>query len=63
MNLNELRDNDGARPKGKTSGRGVKGQKSHSCASIGGFEGVRCKITIVYPSEDLHILSQKKLQQ
>lgn len=51
MKLNELRDNDGARPdkkrlgrgigsgKGKTSGRGVKGQKSRSGASIGGFEG------------------------
>lgn len=51
MKLNELKDNDGARPdkkrlgrgigsgKGKTSGRGVKGQKSRSGASIGGFEG------------------------
>jgi len=51
MKLNELRDNDGARPdkkrlgrgigsgKGKTSGRGVKGQKSRSGSSIGGFEG------------------------
>jgi len=51
MKLNELRDNEGARPdkkrlgrgigsgKGKTSGRGVKGQKSRSGSSIGGFEG------------------------
>jgi large subunit ribosomal protein L15 len=51
MKLNELRDNAGARPdkkrlgrgigsgKGKTSGRGVKGQKSRSGSSIGGFEG------------------------
>lgn len=51
MKLNELRDNAGARPdkkrlgrgigsgKGKTSGRGVKGQKARSGASIGGFEG------------------------
>lgn len=51
MKLNELRDNDGSRPdkkrlgrgigsgKGKTSGRGVKGQKSRSGSSIGGFEG------------------------
>lgn len=51
MKLNELKDNAGARPdkkrlgrgigsgKGKTSGRGVKGQKSRSGASIGGFEG------------------------
>ncbi|MBH1989590.1 MAG: 50S ribosomal protein L15 [Alphaproteobacteria bacterium] len=51
MKLNELRDNEGSRPdkkrlgrgigsgKGKTSGRGVKGQKSRSGSSIGGFEG------------------------
>lgn len=51
MKLNELRDNAGARPdkkrlgrgigsgKGKTSGRGVKGQKARAGASIGGFEG------------------------
>ncbi len=51
MKLNELKDNAGARPdkkrlgrgigsgKGKTSGRGVKGQKSRSGSSIGGFEG------------------------
>jgi large subunit ribosomal protein L15 len=51
MKLNELRDNEGARftkkrlgrgigsGKGKTSGRGVKGQKSRAGASIGGFEG------------------------
>lgn len=51
MKLHELRDNAGARPDkkrvgrgigsgvGKTSGRGVKGQKSRSGSSIGGFEG------------------------
>lgn len=51
MKLNELRDNEGSRPLrkrvgrgigsgiGKTSGRGVKGQKSRAGASIGGFEG------------------------
>lgn len=51
MKLNELRDNEGARKrrmrvgrgigsgKGKTSGRGVKGQKSRTGVSIGGFEG------------------------
>lgn len=51
MKLNELRDNDGARPKfkrigrgigsgkGKTSGRGVKGQKARSGVSLNGFEG------------------------
>jgi large subunit ribosomal protein L15 len=51
MNLNELRDNAGARPKykrvgrgigsgkGKTSGRGVKGQKAREGVSLNGFEG------------------------
>ena len=51
MKLNEIRDNEGAHKKrmrvgrgpgsgkGKTSGRGVKGQKSRSGVAIGGFEG------------------------
>ena len=51
MKLNELRDNDGAARKqkrvargpgsgkGKTAGRGIKGQKSRSGVAIGGYEG------------------------
>jgi large subunit ribosomal protein L15 len=51
MKLNEIRDNEGARKgrmrvgrgigsgKGKTSGRGQKGQKSRSGVAIKGFEG------------------------
>ncbi|GJD52294.1 50S ribosomal protein L15 [Methylobacterium crusticola] len=51
MKLNEIRDNDGATKnrmrvgrgigsgKGKTAGRGVKGQKARSGVSIKGFEG------------------------
>lgn len=51
MQLNELKDNDGARHrkmrvgrgigsgKGKTAGRGQKGQKSRSGVAIKGFEG------------------------
>jgi len=51
MKLNELRDNEGARKnrirvgrgissgKGKTAGRGQKGQKSRSGVSIHGFQG------------------------
>ncbi|WP_321339765.1 50S ribosomal protein L15 [Breoghania sp.] len=51
MKLNDLRDNPGATPsrtrvgrgigsgKGKTGGRGVKGQKSRSGVAIKGFEG------------------------
>jgi large subunit ribosomal protein L15 len=51
MKLNELRDNAGATKKrmrvgrgpgsgkGKTAGRGIKGQKSRSGVSINGYEG------------------------
>jgi large subunit ribosomal protein L15 len=51
MKLNEIRDNPGARlkskrlgrgigsGKGKTSGKGVKGQKAREGVSINGFEG------------------------
>ena len=51
MKLNEIRDNDGARykskrlgrgigsGKGKTSGKGVKGQKAREGVSLNGFEG------------------------
>lgn len=51
MKLNEIKDNAGARKgkirvgrgigsgKGKTGGRGVKGQKSRTGVSINGFEG------------------------
>ncbi len=51
MRLNQLRDNPGARKermrvgrgigsgKGKTAGRGVKGQKSRTGVAIKGFEG------------------------
>jgi len=51
MKLNELRDNDGATKKrmrvgrgpgsgkGKTAGRGIKGQKSRSGVSINAYEG------------------------
>lgn len=51
MKLHELRDNDGATRKkkrvargpgsgkGKTAGRGIKGQKSRSGVALGGYEG------------------------
>lgn len=51
MKLHELHDNDGATKskkrvargpgsgKGKTAGRGIKGQKSRSGVAIGGYEG------------------------
>jgi large subunit ribosomal protein L15 len=51
MKLNELHDNPGAAKKqkrvargpgsgkGKTAGRGIKGQKSRSGVALGGYEG------------------------
>ena len=51
MKLNELRDNEGAARKkkrvargpgsgkGKTAGRGIKGQKSRSGVALNGYEG------------------------
>ena len=51
MKLHELRDNEGAAPKkkrvargpgsgkGKTAGRGIKGQKSRSGVALNGYEG------------------------
>lgn len=61
MRLNELRDMDGATKKkirvgrgigsgkGKTGGRGVKGQKSRSGVAIKGFEGGQMPIHMRLP--------------
>lgn len=61
MKLNELSDNTGARKnrmrvgrgigsgKGKTAGRGVKGQKSRSGVAIKGFEGGQMPIHMRLP--------------
>ncbi len=61
MKLNEIRDNDGARPKfkrigrgigsgkGKTSGRGVKGQKARTGVTLNGFEGGQLPIYRRFP--------------
>lgn len=61
MKLNEIADNPGARPKlmrvgqgvgsgkGKTGGRGVKGQKSRRGVSINGFEGGQMPIHMRTP--------------
>ena len=61
MKLNELSDNPGARKartrvgrgigsgKGKTGGRGVKGQKSRSGVAINGFEGGQMPIHMRLP--------------
>lgn len=69
--LNELRDNDGARykfkrvgrgigsGKGKTSGRGVKGQGSRSGVSLHGFEGGQMPIFRRLPKRGFHNLFAK----
>jgi len=83
MKLNELRDNEGARKsrtrvgrgigsgKGKTGGRGVKGQKSRSGVSINGYEGGQMPIyrrlpkrgfTNPFPT-DYNIVSIARLEQ
>lgn len=61
MKLNQLSDNQGARTtrmrvgrgigsgKGKTAGRGVKGQKSRSGVAIKGFEGGQMPIHMRLP--------------
>ena len=61
MTLNELRDNPGARykakrlgrgigsGKGKTSGKGVKGQKAREGVSLNGFEGGQLPIYRRFP--------------
>jgi len=68
MKLNDLRDNPGARKKpitvgrgigsgkGKTSGRGVKGQKARSGVSIRGFEGGQMPIHRRMPKRGFKML-------
>jgi large subunit ribosomal protein L15 len=71
MRLNELRDNDGATKlrtrigrgigsgKGKTGGRGVKGQKSRSGVSIKGFEGGQMPIHMRLPKRGFNKPNRK----
>ncbi|MBP0494386.1 50S ribosomal protein L15 [Pararoseomonas indoligenes] len=70
--LNELRDNAGARPKfkrigrgigsgkGKTGGRGVKGQKARSGVSLNGFEGGQLPLYRRLPKRGFHNLFRKE---
>ncbi|MEP3277168.1 MAG: 50S ribosomal protein L15 [Stappiaceae bacterium] len=82
MKLNELQDNDGAAVtrtrvgrgigsgKGKTGGRGVKGQKSRSGVAIKGFEGGQMPLHRRLPkrgfknifSKDFNIVSLGRVQ-
>jgi large subunit ribosomal protein L15 len=66
MNLSELRDNPGARlkskrlgrgigsGKGKTSGKGVKGQKAREGVALNGFEGGQLPIYRRLPKRGFH---------
>mgnify|MGYP001346988116 CR=1 FL=1 len=71
MRLNELKDNPGARKsklrvgrgigsgKGKTAGRGHKGQKSRSGVSIKGFEGGQMPIHMRLPKRGFNNYTKK----
>ena len=71
MKLNEIRDNPGARRprkrvgrgigsgKGKTSGRGQKGQKSRSGVSLLGFEGGQMPLYRRLPKRGFHNIFRK----
>ena len=72
MRLNELKDNPGARKnklrvgrgigsgKGKTAGRGHKGQKSRSGVAIKGFEGGQMPIHMRLPKRGFNNYTKKK---
>ncbi|MDP9195539.1 MAG: 50S ribosomal protein L15 [Pseudomonadota bacterium] len=72
MKLNELRDNPGARKKrmrvgrgigsgkGKTSGRGVKGQKARTGVSIKGFEGGQMPLQRRLPKRGFNNIFKKQ---
>jgi len=71
MKLNELRDNPGARKskirvgrgigsgKGKTGGRGQKGQKSREGVSIAGFEGGQMPLHMRLPKRGFNNIFAK----
>jgi len=75
MRLNELSDNDGATHrkkrigrgigsgKGKTGGRGIKGQKSRSGVTIGGFEGGQMPIYMRLPKRGFNAPNRKTYQE
>ena len=74
MKLNELADNPGSTKKlmrvgrgvgsgkGKTGGRGVKGQKSRRGVSINGFEGGQMPLHMRMPKRGFNALNSKKHQ-
>lgn len=75
MKLNEIRDNEGAHKKrmrvgrgpgsgkGKTSGRGVKGQKSRTGVSLLGFEGGQMPLYMRMPKRGFNNPNALKLAE
>ncbi|AZQ69247.1 50S ribosomal protein L15 [Silicimonas algicola] len=72
MKLNQLRDNPGAAPKkkriargpgsgkGKTAGRGIKGQSSRSGVAINGYEGGQMPLYQRLPKRGFNKPNRKK---
>jgi len=72
MKLNELRDNEGSRlkskrlgrgigsGKGKTSGKGVKGQKAREGVALNGFEGGQLPIYRRLPKRGFNNIFRKE---
>jgi large subunit ribosomal protein L15 len=72
MKLNDLRDNEGARKKrmtvgrgigsgkGKTSGKGVKGQKAREGVALNGFEGGQLPIYRRLPKRGFNNIFRKE---
>lgn len=72
MKLNELRDNPGAAPKkkriargpgsgkGKTAGRGIKGQKSRSGVAINAYEGGQMPLYMRLPKRGFNNINAKR---
>jgi large subunit ribosomal protein L15 len=75
MKLNEIRDNEGATKnrmrvgrgigsgKGKTGGRGVKGQKARTGVSIKGFEGGQMPLHRRLPKRGFNKPNQRELNE
>ena len=75
MKLNDIRDNEGAHKsrirvgrgigsgKGKTGGRGVKGQKARAGVAVKGFEGGQMPLYRRLPKRGFHNLFSKDLNE
>jgi large subunit ribosomal protein L15 len=75
MKLNELRDNEGARKgrmrvgrgpgsgKGKTAGRGHKGQKARTGVAVGGFEGGQMPLHMRFPKRGFNNPNAKEFAE